>query len=89
MEFDTNFYIGVVVGGLLVGYLTYLRMKIFILDRMVNALPTPQEIAEEMVKAGTTFRIPVSNLPESMKNELIKNLSSQPPTKENKKSYIG
>lgn len=89
MEFDISFYIGIVVGGLLVGYLTYLRMKILILDRMVNAFPTPQEIAEEMVKTGATFRIPISNIPESMKNELRKNLNPELPAKENKKSYIG
>jgi hypothetical protein len=82
----------IAVGGLTIGaYLMYLRMKIAILEKEIKNFPTPQELANEILR----IKIPISDLPPDVQANMMNSGKLPPiqnkPAKLDKgdSSYIG
>jgi hypothetical protein len=79
----------VAVGGLSVGaYLMYLRMKIAIIEKELKGFPTPQELANEILR----IKLPIADLPPDIQANIMgTNRGNMPQPKPDKidSSYIG
>jgi len=72
--------IGVLVGGGLGTFITYTLIKLNYLSHQVNIMkeiyeeiPTPEEIAKQALRT----KLPISDLPDDLKQELAKSAKSQ------------
>ena len=70
------------------GYLVYLRMKIAIIEKELKSFPTPQELANEILR----IKLPIADLPPDIQANIMGgNRGNMPFPKPDKidSSYIG
>ena len=87
-EISIDYIAGVLIGLCIGAYLVYLRMKIAILEKELKNFPTPQELANEILR----IKLPISDLPPDIQaNFMGTKKGTMPPIKPEKidSSYIG